>query len=175
MAISLYDLTVPTYLQGLAGLAQVLRKAAEHEEAQGRDPNGLVEARIIEDMFPLKLQVQRAADHSAGALRDVSQGAFTMPTRGEFTYAELEALVADTIQALEGWRREDVEALEGRPVLFNPGSMRMDFTAEAFLLSFSIPSFYFHLVTAYDILRMKGAPIGKMDYLKQMRTTLSPA
>ena len=172
MAISLYDLTAPNFQQGLSALQRVLRKGREHAEAAGIDPDSLVEERLIADMFPLRLQVMRVADHSTGALRDAENGAFTFPKQQNLTYAELEQLVAETLHSLEGWTRERVNALEGRPVVLDTGSSKMNFTAEAFLLSMSIPSFYFHLVTAYDILRMKGVPIGKMDYLVQLRTQL---
>ncbi|CAN7576325.1 DUF1993 domain-containing protein [Phenylobacterium sp. LjRoot225] len=173
MAITLYDATVPNYLQILRSLRGVLEKGLAHAQATGVDPDSLVEARLAEDMFPLSFQVQRVADHSAGALRDVSQGAFSFPSKDRFDYAGLQTLIADAETAVSGWTREAVNALEGREVLFDTGrSPARTFTAEAFLFSFSLPNFHFHAVTAYGILRMKGAPIGKMDYLGQLRTNL---
>jgi hypothetical protein len=172
VAITLYDATVPNYLQVLASLRGVLDKGLAHARETGIDPDSLVEARIIEDMFPLSSQVQRVADHSAGALRDVSQGAFTFPTEEVYDYARLQAVLSDAEAAVKGWTREAVDALAGREVTFGPGDPTRIYTGEAFLFSFSIPNFYFHAVTAYDILRMKGVPVGKRDYLGQMRTTL---
>ena len=173
MAISLYDANVPNYLQILSSFRGVLDKGLAHARETGIDPDSLVEARLAEDMFPLSFQVQRVADHSAGALRDVSQGAFTLPSKVSFDYAGLQRLIAEAETAVSGWTREAVNALEGREVLFDTGrSPARTFTAEAFLFSFSIPNFHFHTVTAYGILRMKGAPIGKMDYLGQTRTSL---
>jgi hypothetical protein len=172
MAITLYDATVPTYLQVLSSLRGVFDKGLAHAKETGIDPDSLVEARIIEDMFPLSYQVQRVADHSAGALRDVSQGAFTFPKNGVYDYARLQTILADAEAAVRGWTREAVDAFEGRAVTFGEGDPSRSYTGEAFLFSFSMPNFYFHAVTAYDILRMKGVPIGKRDYLGQMRTRL---
>jgi hypothetical protein len=172
MAITLYDATVPTYLQILGALRGVLDKGLEHAGATGQDPEAFLEARVIEDMFPFTFQVQRVADHSAGALRDVSQGAFTFPKKEAPDYAGLQRLLADAEAAVRGWTREAVNALEGREVILDTGHSRTSFKGEAFLFSFSLPNFYFHAVTAYDILRMKGVPVGKLDYLAGMRTTL---
>jgi hypothetical protein len=173
MAISLYDATVPTFLQVLGSLRGVLEKARAHAEAAGLDPDALVEARLIADMFPLRLQVENVARHSRHALEDVAKGAFTMPGAPvDYDYAGLQRLAAEAEAAVSGWTRESVNALEGRQVVLDTGAHKVPFTAEAFLLSFSLPQFYFHAVTAYDILRAKGAPIGKVDYLGQMRMTL---
>lgn len=173
MALTLYDATVPNYLQILRSFRGVLDKGLAHAKATGVDPDSLVEARLAEDMFPLSFQVQRVADHSAGALRDVSQGAFTLPSKDRFDYAGLQTLAADAETAVSGWTREAVEALAGREVRFDTGrSPARTFTAEAFLFSFALPNFHFHVVTAYGILRMLGTPIGKMDYLGQLRTSL---
>jgi hypothetical protein len=173
MAITLYDATVPNFLQVLGSLRVVLDKGLAHAQATGVDPQSLVEARLIEDMFPLTFQVQRVADHSAGALRDVSQGAFTMPARGDYDYAGLQKLVADAETAVRGWTREAVDALEARPMVFDTGhSPARTFEGAAFLFSFSQPNLYFHAATAYDILRMKGVPVGKRDWLGQQRTSV---
>jgi len=172
MAISLYDATVPNFLQVLGGMRGVLDKGLEFARATGRDPDSLAHERLAEDMFPLALQVRLVAHHSAGALRDVGQGAFTFPARDMTDYAGLQSLLADAEAALREWTPAAVDALQGNEVLFEVPSARRVFTAEAFLLSFSTPNFYFHAVTAYDILRAKGAPVGKMDYLAGIRTAL---
>jgi hypothetical protein len=173
MAISLYDATVPSFLQILASLRGVLDKGLAHARETGVDPDSLVEARLVEDMFPLTFQVQRVADHSAGALRDVRQGAFTFPKKEAYDYAGLQKLLADAETGVRGWTREAVDDLEERQVVFDTGhSPASTFVGGAFLLSFSLPNFYFHAVTAYDILRAKGAPVGKRDYLGSLRTSL---
>jgi len=169
MAITLYEATVPQFLQVLGGLRGALAKAVDHA---GGEAAGLPDARLIEDMFPLNLQLLRVADHSAGALRDVSQGRFTRPAQTPLTCEGAQALLAETEEMLKGWTAEAVNALEDRDVVFDVGGTRMEFKGAAFLLSFSLPNFFFHAVTAYDILRMKGAPIGKRDYLGRLRMAL---
>jgi hypothetical protein len=172
MSITLYDATAGAFLQGLASLQSVFAKALAHAQATGLDPDSLVEARLIDDMYPLSLQVQRVVTHSAGALSDVRQGAFSFPKNEPYDYAGLQTLLAEAETTVRGWSREAVDALAGGEVLFDTGRTRTSFTAEAFFLSFSLPNFHFHAVTAYGILRMTGAPLGKMDYLGQMRTSL---
>ena len=173
MAITLYDATVPNYLQVLTSIRGVLDKGLAHARETGVDPDNLVEARLIEDMFPLSFQVKRVADHSAGALRDISQGAFTMPKKESYDYAGLQKILADAEADLKGWTREAVNALEGRDIVFDTGhAPARTFKGEAYLFSFAMPNFHFHAVTAYDILRMKGVPVGKRDYLGETRTTL---
>jgi len=172
MAISLYDVTVPSFLQVLGSFKGVLDKGLAHAKSTDASPDALVEARLIDDMFPLRFQVERMADHSAGALRDVKNGAFSMPKQTEMNYAGMQKLIAEAEAAVKAWAPDAVNALEGREVIFDTGSHRAAFTGAAFLLSFSLPNFYFHAVTAYDILRMKGVPIGKRDYLGQMRMKL---
>ncbi len=172
MAISLYEITVPSFLQVLGGLKGVLDKGLAHAKAHDIDPEALAEARLVDDMYPLRFQIERVADHSAGALRDVKNGAFVMPQKTQMDYAGLQKLIAETEAAVKAWTPEAVNALEGREVVFDAGGHRASFVAEGFLLSFSLPNFYFHAVTAYDILRMKGVPIGKRDYLGQMRQKL---
>jgi uncharacterized protein len=172
MTISLYDATVPQFLQLLGSLRGVLDKGLEHANAKGLSPETLTEARLADDMFPLRQQIQRVADHSRGALEDARKGAFTMPRKESYDYGAMQRLLADAESAVRGWTREAVNMLEGREVILDSGSNRTSFTAEAYLLSFSLPNFYFHGVTAYDILRSKGVSIGKRDYLSRMQTKL---
>jgi hypothetical protein len=172
MAITLYDATVPGFLQGLRALRRCLDKGQEHARSQGWDLAQLVDARLIDDMFPLDFQVHRVVDHSAGGLRDVSKGAFTMPNQDRRDYAGLQKLLAETEAEVEGWTPAAVNALEGREVVMDTGrSPARTFKADAYLLTFVVPNFFFHAATAYDILRMKGVPIGKADWLVRMRTS----
>jgi hypothetical protein len=169
MAITLYDATVPCYLQGLGALRTVLDKGLEHARAFGRDPDTLAEARLIEDMRPLWFQVARTVDHSAGALRDVKAGRFTRPKVEPTDYQTLVAMVEEAQATVAAWTSDQVNALEGGEMLFDAGGSPMAFTAENYFFSFALPNFHFHAVTAYDILRAEGVPIGKRDYLGQLR------
>jgi len=170
MAISIYDSIIPAYLQILEATSGVLAKGLEHCEAQGTDPQELVEASIHADMLPLRFQVISVMHHSVGALRGMQEGVFTPPpSMPDLDYAGLQGLLTDAKAELEAEPAEAVNALEGGSLIFKLSSMEMPFTTENFISCFSLPNVYFHATTAYDILRMKGVPLGKMDYLGPMR------
>ena len=170
MAISLYDLSVPSYLQILGAVAGFLERGRTHFTEQGTEFGEIVETRLFPDMMPLRFQVQSVAHHSLGAIEGVKKGEFRPPSNLiALDYAGLQTLVADTRQALERLDRAEIDALEDRDVVFHIRDRQVPFTAEGFLLSFSLPNFYFHAATAYDILRMKGVPLGKRDFIGQMR------
>ena len=135
-----------------------------------RDPASIVETRLFADMLPFSFQIQSVAHHSRGAIEGIKAGVFNPPPASPpLDYAGLQKLVADARQALEAVTPDEVNALEGRDVVFQLGEMKMPFTAEGFILSFSQPNFHFHATTAYDILRMKGVPLGKRHYMGKLR------
>ena len=170
MAIALYDLSVASYLQTLGGVIGVLDKGLAHCAASNIDPNEIVEARLIGDMLPFRFQVQSVAHHSAGAIEGVKAGVFSPPPSApDLDYRGLQKLVIDARDALAKLTPAEVNALEGRDVTFQLRDFKLPFTAEGFLMSFSLPNFYFHAATTYDILRMKGVKLGKRDYMGQMR------
>lgn len=170
MATSLFDTSIPSYLQTLRAISGVLGKGAEHCAQQGMDPGELVEAKLREDMLPLRFQVISVCHHSLGAIRGIQDGVFTPPpSMPDLDYAGLQSLVDDAIVQLEALSAEEVNALAGKSLVFKLGKTEMPFVAEDFILSFSLPNFYFHATTAYGILRMLGVKLGKMDYLGQMR------
>jgi len=170
MALSLYDLSVASYLQGLNGVASFLERGHAHFTKTNVDPNELVETRLVADMLPFKFQVWAVAHHSLGAIEGAKQGAFAPPSSiPEIDYQGLQKKVNDTRDALAKITPADVNALEGRDMVFQMRDLKLPFTVEGFLMSFSLPNFYFHATTAYDILRLKGVPLGKRDYMGPMR------
>lgn len=170
MAISFYELTVPAFLQTLAATEKVLERGLNHAVDSSIDPESLVEARLCQDMLPLRFQIVSVAQHSLGALEAAESGLFVPPdARKPFTYAGLQALLAETKGKIAALPREAVDALEDRDVIFQLGERKLPFTAKGFLQSFSLPNFYFHAVTAYDILRNRGVPLGKRDYLGKLQ------
>ena len=170
MAVQLYDLTVGSYLQTLGAVTSFLDRGAAHCRDNGLDPEEIVETRLWNDMLPFRFQLISVAHHSAGAIDGVKAGAFSPPgERRPLNYAELQGLVGDARSKLAALSRDEVNALEGKDVTFAIGDFKMPFTAENFLMSFSLPNFYFHATTAYDILRSKGVPLGKRDFMGQMR------
>jgi hypothetical protein len=174
MAISLYDASVACFLQTLGGVDGFLSRGLAHCQERNIDPNEIVETRLISDMLPFRYQILAVASHSIGAMRGVKQGLFSPATEmPPLDYAGLQKVITDAIEALQQLTPSDVNALEGKDVLFQVRDLKLPFKAEGFLLSFSLPNFHFHATTAYDILRMKGVQIGKRDYMGKMRVVKS--
>jgi hypothetical protein len=169
MAFSLYDATVANYLQILGAIGGVLEKSLAHFKEKNIDPAEVVEARLASDMLPLRFQIVSVAHHSRGAMEAAKNGVF-VPSGGkpDLDYAALQAMVTDARSELAALAPEAVNALVGKDVTFKVGDRTLPFTAEGFLMSFSLPNFFFHATTAYDILRHKGAPIGKRDFIGRL-------
>lgn len=166
MAITLYDATVRSFLQTLGAVSGYLEKARGHVA----DAETLVEARLIDDMWPLRSQVISVVHHSAGAVAGVQAGVFRPPAFDAASdYAGLQARVADAIAQLSALSPEAVNALEDKDLIFELGPRQMPFRGADFLLSFSLPNFHFHATTGYDILRSNGVPLGKRDYMGALR------
>ena len=170
MALSFHDVSVGTYLQVLTAVGGVLEKGASHAAEAGLDLQEVVMTRLRDDMMPLHFQVVSVAHHSWGAMQGLQKGVFTPPSfELDKDYAGLQALVAEARNGLAGLDEAAVNALSGEAVTFKLGKRDLPFTNQNFLLSFSLPNFYFHATTTYDILRMLGVPIGKMDFLGRMK------
>jgi hypothetical protein len=171
MAFSLYAATIPSFQQILGAVSGLLDKAETFCAQKGIAPQELIQARLAADMFPLAYQIKSTTVHSLGAIEGVRKGVFSPDTTAPpETFAALKARIAATLTALEKIDSAEIDGFLGRDVRFAFGNNYRDYTAEDFLLSFSLPNFYFHASTAYDILRWKGMPIGKRDYMGKTRT-----
>ena len=170
MAFSLYDATVANYLQILGAVGGFLDKSLAHFKEKGVDPAEVVETRLAPDMWPLRAQVVSVAHHSRGALAAARDGVFVPPSiKPNLDYAALLALVTEARNEISALTPEAVDALVGRDVTFKVGERTLSFTAEGFLMSFSLPNFFFHASTTYAILRHKGAPLGKRDFIGRLK------
>ena len=170
MSLSLHDIAIPSYLQTLGAVRGVLKKGAEFCAQKGIDPQSLVEHRLADDMLPLRFQVVSVAHHSIGAIEGLKKGTFGPPGADQpQDYQGLQDLLAGAETALRAVTADEVNALQGKDMAFQMRDFRIPFLAETFILSFSLPNFYFHAATTYDLLRMKGVPLGKRDFLGQMR------
>ena len=170
MAISLYAATVPGFLQGLGAVSGLLDTAAAWCSANGVPESDITRARLAEDMLPFASQVRFTWLHSAGAVDGVFTGSFTPDvSRPPQRFAELKAGVEQAIVQLRAVDPAQLNALEGRDGRFQLKDFRLDFTAEDYLLSFAQPNFFFHATTAYAILRTKGLPLAKRDFLGSLR------
>lgn len=184
MTASLYDLSVPTFLQTTRALAGVLARAARHCAETGANPDDIVEARLVADMAPFHFQIEAVKNHAVWGMEAVKTGVFAPPPlAGAKSFADLQAMLSGTITALEALTPEEVNSWSGRALEIeihrplNPDNASTSkwaprtfaVTPEIHLLTYSLPNFYFHSVTAYHILRTRGAPIGKGDYEGQLR------
>jgi len=171
MAVTLHDATVGHFIQQLGAMEGIFEIGARHCAANALDPERIVEARIREDMLPFRYQIEAGIGHSLGALEGVKGGEFVPPKGSrDANYAALRAHVAAAIAKLKEWKPEDVEALADKDVVFNLGPGRtLPFTGQDFLMTFSVPNFYFHLTTAYDIMRAIGVPLGKKEFLGRLK------
>ncbi|CAN5278471.1 DUF1993 domain-containing protein [soil metagenome] len=167
MALSLYQATIAQYLQLLPAAIANLDRAEAWAGEQGISANEMLGKRVAPDMWPLATQVRQVALHSAGAVKGATAGAFSPDLdQGLYDFATLRALLTDAIAYLEGVEETALDAIAGKEVAFSfGGQVRMRFSVEDFLLSFSQPNFYFHASMIYAILRGLGVSIGKRDFL----------
>lgn len=165
MATPLYDLTVPVYLRGFAAMSAFLEKGRAHAEAQGIAPGTLLNARLYEDMLPLTGQVQRASDTAKFAAARLSGIAGPSMPDTEASFDELQARIAATVAFLESVPRAAIDGREDADIEVKTPSATYPFKGLGYILGFAQPNFYFHVTTAYAILRHMGVPLGKMDYL----------
>lgn len=168
--MSLYEAVVPTFLQILRSSSQLVDKARAFAAERDMPEADLLGSRLADDMRPLAFQFHAAMAHSAGAIAGAQLGQVS-PDRADppASLAELADRLGLACQALDTVSREAVDALRERPVVFAVGESKLHFTGETYLLSFAQPNFFFHATTAYGILRHLGVPIGKGDFLGQLR------
>ncbi|CAN5288033.1 DUF1993 family protein [soil metagenome] len=158
---SLYTVSVPIFVRGLNNLDHLLAKAI----TCGIDEHALVDARLIADMLPLTRQVQIACDTAKFAAMRVG-GAPALPMDDdEKTLAELRDRIARTIAYLEHVDPAGFDGREAAEVILKLPTHEIPFTGLSYITDFALPNFFFHLTTAYGLLRMKGVEIGKLDFL----------
>jgi hypothetical protein len=165
MSLSIYDASVPVFTRGLTNLRAVLQKAHDHALTKHFEPSILLSSRLFPDMHPLTRQVQIAAD---AAKFGVARLAGIEPPKYEdveTTFDELYARIDKTIAYLQGIDAGKLEGSESRTVTLTVPSGKHEFVGQVYLLHFALPNFYFHVTTAYAILRHNGVELGKFDYL----------
>jgi len=164
MTISMYAASVPVLRRMLVNLAGILKKAADHAEARKIDPGVLLNARLFPDMFPLLKQVQIVTDNAKGLAR---LAGIEIPKYedNETSFAELQARITKTIAFLDTLKQDQVDGSEARDIILQVRGKTLELKGQDFLLNRQLPNFYFHLVTAYNILRHNGIEVGKTDYL----------
>src|SRR5258708_641912 len=166
MTVSMYKISVPIFMQFLTGLSAVLDKAAAHAEAKKIDPSVLLNTRLAPDMYPLLRQVRAATDHAISACGRLAGADMPTFANTEATIPELKDRIAKTIEFLKGLKPAQIDGTEDKAIKITfPSGATRDFTGQSLLLTHSLPHFFFHCTTAYDILRHCGIELGKRDFM----------
>lgn len=170
MSFSLYDAVIPSNLQILDALDQVMAKAKSFCAERGSAEAKMIDARLAPDMLPLGYQVKSCVVHSIGAIEGARTGSLS-PDRSDWPtdFDGLRELLQRAIAELHALDRNTVDQLAGTEVNFVAGAFELPFTGVNLLLSFSQPNFYFHATAAYAILRAQGVSLGKRDFLGVLR------
>lgn len=165
MPISMYSASIPVLKSMLENLAKLLDKAAIHAEAKKFDPAVLLNARLFPDMFPLTRQVQIASDQAKGVAARLAGVDVPKFEDAETTIEELKERIAKTITFLDSIRPEQVDGSEERHIVLQIRDRKLEFKGQQYLTNWVLPNFYFHVTTAYDILRHNGVELSKRDFL----------
>lgn len=165
MNISMYQASVPRFANTLRNLSAILDKAQAHCEAKKIDPAVLGATRLIVDMLPLSRQVQIACDTAKGAVARLAGVEIPKHEDTEQTPAELKQRIARTVDFILSLKADQIDGSEAKEVVLKLGGKETRFNGLQYLLGFAWPNFYFHVTTAYNILRDNGVDVGKRDYL----------
>lgn len=170
MNISLSDVSLETYKQLVSASLQIIKKAKTHFKHDDVFLNDLVQMRLIDDMAPLSFQVYSIVHHSVGAIEGLLNGKFSPPkVPHNLNFDDLIKLLEKAEKDLNKFSEDQINSCSKKDIIFKMGQIEWVFSAEDFILSFSLPNFYFHATTMYDMFRIKGLQIGKLDFTGQFR------
>ena len=161
----MFEAAVQPLARSLRNLAAILAKAAAHAEARGIDPAVLLQARLYPDMFPLVRQVQIATDIARRGLARLAGVESSSMEDNEAGFDDLIGRIETTLTSLEGFTPEQIDGTETKAIELPIRGETLRFNGQSFLLFFVLPNVYFHVTTAYDILRHNGVELGKRDFL----------
>lgn len=162
---TMHAVSAPVFARMLRNVSAILTKAEAQAKAKGYDPAVLLNARLAPDMFPLTKQIQIATDHAKGCVARLADDAPETIEDNETTFADLQARIARVLAIVEGYTPDRFEGSETRLITIKIPNGELKFTGLDYVNQWAIPNFYFHLVTAYDILRANGVELGKRDFL----------
>ena len=166
MSNSLYAATVPVFKQMLLALSDVLKKGEEHAQNRKFDASALLQARLFPDMLPLARQVQIACDFANSVAARLAGIEVATYDDSEQSFAELQQRIAKTVAMLDGLKHEQFAGGEGKEIVLRPGTPKeKKLSGQAYVLAYGLPQFFFHVTTAYNLLRHNGVEIGKKDYM----------
>jgi len=165
VALSMAQASIPVFMQQLTTLSGLIDKAIEHCRTKGANSADLVTARLAPDMFPFSRQVQIATDHAKGAAARLSGRENPKYEDTETTFEELKARIAKTLAFIKSVPAAEIDGSEERDVTITVAGQPRTLKGQRYLLHNALPNFFFHVTTAYDILRNKGVEIGKRDFM----------
>jgi hypothetical protein len=165
MAVSMYQISVPVFTRMLTNLIAILEKAAAHCEERKIDPAVLINYRLYPDMFAFAKQVQIATDAAKNGSAYLAGAEPLKFDNTEQTFPELIERIRKTIEFVNSFKPEQIDGSEEREVSITRGETTLTYKGQEYLLSRVLPNFFFHITTAYDILRHNGVALGKKDYL----------
>ena len=165
MTLSMYQASVPVFIHQLTALSKILTKGAEFAAEKGIDPATLIATRLAPDMGSLERQIQIATDGAKGGVARLAGIDVPSYADDEKNFDDLQARIAKTIAFLKTITPEQVDGSEDRQLDLKFGPTEYSFKGQAFLLTFVLPNFFFHVTTAYGLLRHAGVQIGKRDFL----------
>jgi hypothetical protein len=166
MTVSMYKISVPIFVQFLTALGVVIEKSAAHCEAKKIEPAALLNARLFPDMYPLVRQVRAATDHAVNATARLAGAEPPTFANTEASFAELRERITKAVNFVKEFGAAQIDGSEDKAIKITfPSGATRDFTGQALLIGNSLPNFYFHCTTAYDILRQCGVELGKRDFM----------
>ena len=165
MTISMYQASVPRFVNVLGNLSNILDKAQAHVDAKKLDPAALTSYRLFPDMLPMTKQVQIACDTAKGVVARLAGMDIPVYEDNEKTLADMKARIAKTVAFIQTVTPAQIDGSEEKEIVIKRGDKETRYKGMQFLLGHALPNFYFHVTTAYNILRHNGIEIGKRDYL----------
>ena len=164
-AITVYSATVPVFKQLLGGLVTCIDKAAAHCEAKKIDPAAITTFRLYPDMFAFARQVQITCDTAKGCMARLAGVEIPKHEDTETTFTQLKERIAKTLAFIDTIKPEQLNGVEDREIVLQMRAGPRTFQGLGYAMNFALPNFYFHVTTAYNVLRHNGIEVGKNDYL----------
>jgi hypothetical protein len=165
MSISMYQASVPVFNRMLINLAAILEKAAAHCEQRKIDPAVLINYRLYPDMLPFSKQIQIAADAAKNGTAYLAGSEPIKFENTEQSFTDLISRIHKTLEYVNGFKADEIDGSEDRQVVIPRGETALTYRGQDYLLKRVLPNFFFHITTAYDILRHNGVELGKRDYI----------
>ena len=168
MSLSMYQASVPVFVRALSNLGHILAKAAAHAERHKIEPDVLLGARLYPDMFPLSKQIQIATDMAKGAAGRLAGVERPVHADNESSFAEFQKRIESTLAFLNSITPGQIDGSEDKSITLTMHGKEYPFAGQAYLLHYALPNVFFHVTTAYNILRHNGVELGKPDFIGGM-------